>query len=436
MRPNKNTTRIISAIFQALLDVLVYRFSFWIVIELWLAGKIPGTFTSETQIFFAGTMLAVFYFNSLYSFKTWLLWDEMAVVLKSSLLMLLVTVLYLYSQGFDISRFILASGIIIFMPLCVISRWLFRRLLFSLGILSTNIIILGAGRTGKIFAEKISRHPFTLGKITGYLDDDDSKLGMMISGVPVRGKLEDFTSLCESERIDEAAVAISTASRSLLTHILDLVEFNVRQAHYIPDMYMLTTFSSAIRDVDGIPVISASQGLMIPMNRAVKSFTDYLGAVIAIVLLSPMIVLSAFKARKEFGGKIFSKQKRIGLHGKTFTLLKIRSSGRGKTDRMLRQSYIDELPQFFNVLKGEMSLVGPKALTHADMLHIYGAEIAEKISMVKPGITGFWQISERGEYEKAIRGEMNLYYIRNWSLWLDAVIFIKTLFKIFSRKQA
>ncbi len=188
----------------------------WFVITIFMAGRTPRPFTHEVRMFFTGTMLAVFYFNSLYSFKTWLLWDEMKAILKSSLLILLVVVLYLYSQRFDILRLALSAGIIVFTPLCIMSRFIFRRVLFATGLLSTNIIILGAGRTGIIFADKITDNPFTLGKVTGFLDDDEAKQGTTVSGYKVRGKLEDFAALFAEERIDEAAVAISTASRSLI----------------------------------------------------------------------------------------------------------------------------------------------------------------------------------------------------------------------------
>ena len=434
MGHQKNFTRIIAAIFQAVIDAIIFRLSFWLTVSFFMAGRITRTLTPEASTFFTGTMLAVFYFNSLYSFKTWLLWDEMKAVLKSSFLILLVVVLFLYSQKFEISRFMLSAGIIIFIPLCITSRYIFRRAAFALGILSTNIIILGAGRTGEIFAEKITDNPFTLGHVSGFLDDDESKQGLTVAGFKVRGTLEDFPVICAKERIDEAAVAISTASRSLLTHILDIVEFHVRQVHYIPDMYMLTTFSSSIRDVDGMPVISASQGLLNPVNRAVKSFADYTGALAALVILSPVMVYSALKVRKKYGGQIFSRQKRSGLDGHVFSLCKFRTSGRGKTGRRFRRSYIDEFPQLFSVLRGEMSIVGPKALTPEDMLHVYGEDTAQKISAVKPGITGFWQISLR-ENDKRICGEMNLYYIRNWSLWLDLVILIKTIFIILFRSR-
>ncbi len=433
MRDNKNFTRVIAAVIQAVIDVLIFRASFWLVTYFWLSGQTFPIFSREANIFFAGTLIAVFYFNSLYSFKTWLLWDEAKAILKSSILALLVAVLFLYSQNFKPSRVVVSFGVIVFIMLCTLTRYIFRRTLFALGLLSTNIIILGAGRTGEIFAERITHHPFTLAKVSGFLDDDEAKQGLTVAGYKVRGRLEDFTALYEQERIDEAAIAISKASRSLLTNILDAVEFRVRQVHYIPDMYLLTTFSSTVRDVDGIPIIFASQGLLNPVNRAVKYFADYVIALATLVILSPVMLYYALKVRRKYGGEIFSRQKRSGLGGKVFTLYRFRTLGHGDTGRRSRRAYVEALPQLLNVLRGEMSVVGPKPLTAEDMTHIYGEETAREISMVKPGITGFWQISIQ-EDDKKMYSAMNLYYIRNWSLWLDAVIFTKTVGGIFFRQ--
>lgn len=257
MNNNSGFTRTILAFAQAVIDTYLYWMSFSLVITFWLSDRDLGIFSFETIAFFTGTMLAVFYFNSLYDFRNWILWDELKAILKSAALILLLIVLYLYSQSFNVSRFIIAAGILFFVPLCLTARYAFRRIFFALGLLSTNIIILGAGVTGEIFAEEIIEHPFSACKIVGFLDDDESKQGKIIAGFPVLGRLDEFERIYSEYKIDEAAVAISTASRSLLTRILDMVEFHVKQVHYIPDMYMLATFSSSVRDVDGMPVISA-----------------------------------------------------------------------------------------------------------------------------------------------------------------------------------
>ena len=467
MNNNSGFIRTILAFSQAVIDTALYWLSFSLVITFWFSGRDPRAFTFETRAFFAGTMLVVFYFNSLYDFRNWIVWDELKAVLKSAALILMLIVLYLYSQRFDISRFILASGILIFVPLCLIARYAFRRIFFALGLLSTNIIILGAGRTGEIFAEKIIEHPFTACKITGFLDDDENKQGKLIAGFPVLGRLDEFERIYSEYHIDEAAVAISTASRSLLTHILDMVEFHVRQVHYIPDMYMLTTFSDSIRDVDGMPLISASQGIMNPLNRFIKSIIDYIGAVTALIIFSPLMLWAAWRIKREDGGPVLFIQERVGWKVKHFKVYKFRTMytdadkrteelfkdpeilanykkkiklqhdpRQTKIGKLLRMTSIDELPQLLNVLKGEMSLVGPRPLIQSDVDFAYGSHIAKKIYTVKPGMTGLWQVSGRSELDTDIRREMNLYYIRNWSLWLDIVILIRTVYVVITEKGA
>ena len=299
------------------------------------------------------------------------------------------------------------------------------------------------------------------------MDDDEKKLNTQVAGYPVLGKLSDFEKIYHSIKIDEAAVAISTASRELLTHILDMVEFHVKQVHYIPDMYMLTTFSAQIRDVDGMPVISASQGLLNPFNRFIKSIMDYTGAIIALFFLWPVMLWAAYKIRKEDGGKIIFSQERVGWKAKYFTVHKFRSMHENaaqetqelfndekikadyekgaklkndprltKIGARLRKTSIDELPQLFNVLKGEMSLVGPRPLIKSDVDLCYGDYLARKIYMVKPGLTGLWQVSGRSDLDVDIRREMNLYYIRNWSVWLDIVIIMRTFQAVITGKGA
>lgn len=424
MTKHKRFFRIILAVIQAFIDLIIYRLSFLLVIAFRFSGKIPADFTFEVQTFFAGSMLLVFYFYSLYNFKSWTFWDEIKAILKSAILILLTIILFLYSQNFTLSRYIVIVGILFFVPLCIIIRYAFRRTLFALNILVTNVIILGAGKTGELYADKIISHPFTSCRVIGFLDDDEAKHGKLIAGFPVLGRLKDFKKIYASCPIDEAAVAISTASRSLLTHILDVVEFHVRQVHYIPDMYMLTTFSTAIKDVEGMPVISASQGLLNPLNRAVKTVIDYAGAFTALIILSPIMFWAACRTRRNHKGLIISAQKRTGWKTKRFTIYTFKTN-----------TIIDNLPQLFNVLKREMSLVGPRALTRQEVKSVYGDYIARKIYAVKPGITGFWHISGTSEAEKDIMREMNLYYIRNWSLWLDAVILLRTIYAVFRKKS-
>lgn len=244
--------KIILSILQAAIDVFICCCSYY-----W-AGYIfalPEKFLPIPQnfIFFAGSVLTVFYFNSLYKFNSWTFKAEFTNIIKSCALIFPLTLLYLYSQGEK--NIMLSSGIIIFIPSVALLRYVFRRIFFALNILVTDIIILGAGENGKMFAEKIISNPFTACKIIGFLDDSQ-KIGTNIKNFPVLGKINDFDKIYEQYKIDEAAIAIQDASRALIAEILDMIEFKVRHVHYITNIFI--QFSGSIHDVDGMPLIQVN----------------------------------------------------------------------------------------------------------------------------------------------------------------------------------
>jgi undecaprenyl-phosphate galactose phosphotransferase len=232
----------------------------------------------------------------------------------------------------------------------------------------------------------------------------------------------------------------------------------VKRVSYIPDMYMLTTFSASIRDVDGVPMISASQGLLNPFNRALKGVMDYAGAALALILISPVFLYASWRIKRDDGGKAFFAQKRVGHNLREFKMYKFRTmvlnaesmlrellkddevrreyevafkfkddpriTGVGK---FLRKTSLDEIPQIFNVLKGEMSLIGPRPFVPQEIEPRYG-DAAAQIYQVKPGLTGLWQVSGRNNISDFQHSrDLDLYYIYNWSLWLDIVIIIRTI---------
>ena len=445
------------AVLQFLGDALLYWGSLAFVLSFW--GRAAMGFTTEVCFFFSGTLLLVFYFNALYAFKNWLFWDEMRAVLRSSVVTLLVIVLYLFSLKYSLSRFAVFFSMVLFIPFCLLLRYAFRRVFFACGLLDTSILIIGAGKTGELYARKVAAHPFTVCRVVGFLDDDDRKQGTQVAGLPVLGRIKDFERIQAECRVDEVVIAIATASRKLLAHILDTVELRVRCVHYIPDMYMLTTFSASIRDVDGVPLISASQGLLKPFNRFLKGCMDYVGAVVALILFSPLLLYVARRIKKDDGGAVLFGHSRVGQNLSSFKMYKFRTmvpdaearlqemlkdeklrkefevAFKFKNDpritrigHFLRKSSLDELPQLFNVLKGEMSLVGPRPIVNKEVELYYGQKTAQQIFRVKPGLTGFWQVSGRNDvldYQQRI--DLDLYYIHNWSLWLDIVIMLRTI---------
>ena len=442
--------RFIFSALQIIIDLSIYNFSISIM------RVNPGF---EAGIFLAGTVCAFFLFSSMYGFSSWTFWDETKNCMRSCLYAFLVGALFIYGGRSSINIFKLALSFAAFIPLCLLARYIFRRALFACGLLSASVIILGAGATGEIFAENIASSPFIARKVLGFLDDDPEKQGQQISGVPVLGKLSDFERVQSEIHADEAVIAIPTASRRELSGILGKVEELIARVLYIPDMYMLTTMSAEIRSIDGMPVISASQGLLNPVNRLVKSAIDYAGGIVALILSSVLMIPAAWKIKHDDGGKILFKHERIGQGLRPFKLYKFRTmvenaeeilkemlkdenlrrefeeAFKFKDDKritpvgkFLRRTSLDELPQLFNVLRGEMSLVGPRPIVRKEIELYYGYRTARQIFRVKPGMTGFWQVSGRNDVKDyQTRIDFDLYYIHNWSVWLDIIIMIRTI---------
>jgi undecaprenyl-phosphate galactose phosphotransferase len=450
---------------QAILDAALYWVCLCLVASFWDIGTFD--MWGERKLFFCGVLLICFFFNSLYQFKAWMFWDEIREVSKSSITALLLIAAYLFALKLHLSRLLVFTSVAFFVPACLLGRYLYRRAAVAAGFLKTPVLIIGAGKAGELYAKKAAAYPFMGCKIMGFLDDDPLKMGSRVAGVPVLGRLEDFAEAQRTVEAEEVVVAISTASRELLSHILDIIGMRVKRVSYIPDMYMLTTFSATIRDVDGLVLISASQGLLNPVNKAIKSFMDYSGAILALILFSPVFLYVAWKIKKDDGGDVFFNRYRTGQNLLPFKMYKFRTMLPGAEDMLkemlkdenlrqeyevaykfkndprvtrvgnfLRKSSLDELPQIFNVLRGEMSLVGPRPFLKEE-LHLRYGNMAAQIYRVKPGLTGLWQVSGRNDiadYQQS--REFDLYYIYNWSPWLDIVILLRTIQVLLNRTGA
>jgi undecaprenyl-phosphate galactose phosphotransferase len=441
---------------QVVLDVVIYWVCLDVVMRFQAVG--PSSLWIERKLFFCGVLVICFSFNALYQFKSWMFWDEMREVLKSSITVLLLIMAYLFTLRLQVSRMFVFASIALFIPACLLGRYMFRRLAFSVELLRTSVLIIGAGRTGELYAKKVAEHPFMGCRVMGFLDDDPAKLGSCVADVPILGRPDDFAEIQKDVNADEVVVAIPTASRDLLARVLNVVEMRVKRVSYVPDMYMLTTFSASMRDIDGLPLISTSQGLLNPLNRAIKAVMDYVGALLALVLFSPLFLYAAWRIKKDDGGSVFFNRYRTGRNLVPFKMYKFRTmvpdaekilkemlkdealrreyevSFKFKEDtritragRFLRKSSLDELPQLFNVLKGEMSLVGPRPFLKEEVGPRYG-KMASQIYCVKPGLTGLWQVSGRNDISSYQESrDLDLYYIHNWSPWLDIVILLRTI---------
>ena len=422
-----------------------------------------GGLEQGANIFLTSLMLVCFMFARLYGFSNLIFLEEFMCVLKAGLMILLISALYLAAVHSGVTTLSVAAGIIIFLCLSLTIRYFFRSFLFSHNLLTKSVLIVGAGRTGTSFAENVIASPFTLRKAAGFIDDDPAKQGSVFFGVPVLGNMEDFARIQEEVHADEAIIAITALPDDELSELFDVIGKTAGKVLAVPEVFALTTPTSTAHDGGLAP----SQNLQNPASMFIKSAIDYAGAVTALVIFSPVMLWAAWRIKREDGGSVFFIQERVGYKTIPFKVCKFRTMYMDAEERtrelfkdkeiyesykqgiklkndprvtrignILRKTSIDELPQLFNVLRGEMSLVGPRPLMKSDVDLAYGAYASRRIYSTKPGMTGLWQVSGRSEIDTDIRKELNLYYAHNWSVWLDLVILLKTPLAVIMKRGA
>jgi Undecaprenyl-phosphate glucose phosphotransferase len=308
-----------------------------------------------------------------------------------------------------------------------------------------KVLIVGGGKLGETVANRIRSHEELGYDIVGFLDDDPQKV--VVSGYPVVGKTSEVAVMVDQLKIDYLFLALPLSAHDTMMNILHNTRNEIVDIKVVPDILEYVAIRAGIDDLDGVPIINLSD---VPM-RGLRSFVKRLmDLVISLVGLTATIVFFPvvyFMVRFRSAGPIFFRQERMGLDGKSFVMYKFRTmdvdaeSESGPVmshagdprvtpgGRILRKLYIDEWPQFWNVLRGDMSLVGPRP-ERPFFVHYFKEQIPQYMlrHKVRSGITGWAQVNGwRGNTSIEKRIEHDLYYIENWSLILDLKIIWLTL---------
>jgi len=265
------------------------------------------------------------------------------------------------------------------------------------------------------------------------------------------GSLEQLPQIIQQQRIDQVFISLSLKEQHRLEELKDLLSEQWVDVRIVPDLGSFRTLHTDIESFAGMPLVTLVQSPMTGWNQVLKRVLDLAGAILALILFSPLMLLIAFLVKITSPGPILYRQQRMGLDGKTFFTLKFRSmrqdaekqtgavwatendTRRTTLGVYLRRFNLDELPQLFNVLNGEMSLVGPRP-ERPVLIEEFKSKIPNYMlrHKVKAGITGWAQINGwRGNTSLEKRIEHDLYYIERWSVWLDLKILLLTVFKGF-----
>ncbi len=338
----------------------------------------------------------------------------------------------------------------------MIRSWRLRR-----GIGAERVLIVGAGRVGRSIMQSILARPELGFQLIGFVDDDPGKQED-IGRAKAMGGTDNVARVVESERIDEVIITLPWVSHSKVLAIMSQCQRRQVSFRIVPDLFQLSLSQVDIDDINGIPLIGVRNVTISETARFVKRLIDVVGSVLIVLLLSPLLLGVAILIKLDSPGPALFRQTRVGRGGKEFTVFKFRTMRvnaeqelhalvdlndvKGITfkiredprctrlGRTLRRLSIDELPQFFNVLRGDMSIIGPRPPLPSEVEKYEDWHM--KRLEVSPGITGLWQVMGRSDLPFPEMVMMDIYYIENWSLSLDFKILLQTAPTVLSGRGA
>ncbi len=384
--------------------------------------------------------------------------EEISNIIKSNTVGLVIFIMALYMlhqphfsrQMMFIFYIINNTAEIIFRNLI---RWVLRKIR-NRGFNQKHILLVGYSRAAEGYIDRIKANPQWGYHIMGILDDN-VKTGIKYRGEQVIGEISRLDDILLENELDEIAITLGIAEYAKLEKIVAICEKSGVHTKFIPDYNNFIPTRPYTEDLLGLPVINIRH---VPLNggfnKFIKRFTDIVGSFLLIILFSPIMLAVALSVKVSSKGPVIYKQERVGLHNRNFVMYKFRSMKINRCDELhfttqnddrttrigkfIRKCSLDELPQLFNVLKGDMSLVGPRP-ERPEFVEQFKEQIPRYMikHQVRPGMTGWAQINGyRGNTSIQKRIEYDLYYIENWTLWFDIAILFQTIFKGFVNKNA
>ena len=452
-----------------LIDVIVLAVSY---ISAWFLRFMgPFAYSAEQGLSFEQYMLALIFIipGYLLLYQAFTLYEPLhmqgrrlmlANIIKANVLGMLIFVFLLYMlKESDFSRL----TVYIFCVVNILLEWGVRMLIFAVlrdmrkkGLNQKQIILVGYSRAAEEYIDRIEANP-QWGYIVRGILDDNVPAGTVYKGIKVIGRIANLTVILPANRLDEIAITLGLSEYYRLEEIVAMCEKSGVHTKFIPDYNKIIPTKPYTEDILGLPVINIRYvPLSNTFNSMVKRVMDIFGSIAAIIVSSPVMLLMCILIKATSPGPLIYRQERVGLHNKTFWMYKFRSmeiqpeseekkawtvkndprvTGIGK---FMRRTSTDELPQLFNILKGDMSLVGPRP-ERPFFVEKFREEIPRYMvkHQVRPGLTGWAQVNGyRGDTSIRKRIDCDLYYIENWSIGFDIKILFLTIFKGFINKNA
>jgi Undecaprenyl-phosphate galactose phosphotransferase WbaP len=440
------------------ITTMALTFSYSYFLKLWWLPTIFLSFIAYERLYF----------------RKLTFWDETKELLKaiSASTIAVLSVITLGRLYADISRLtvlILWIYGLLFFPLF---RFFGKRILYTFDFWKDNVIILGAGSAGIATARGLNADIHLGYRVIGFLDDDEQLDKLVIidgSTYKIFGKIKHFKKFVSHLQISTVIIAIPSLSIEKMSALTNNIQKYTKNILLIPDVKGIALTNTELYHLfdQQLFLLKINNNLKSSYNRIIKRTFDVTVSVIFMPLIVSLIVLLGFLIKIDSRGPIFYRHTRIGRGGNPFSVWKFRSMFLNSSQLLekiltadplakkewdtyfklkidpritrmgtfLRKTSLDELPQIFNVLKGEMSLVGPRPVLKDEITQYY-KEFADYYYLVRPGITGLWQVSGRNEVNYFHRVRLDAWYVLNWSVWLDIMILFKTIRTVLKRQGA
>ncbi len=429
-----------------------------LVLHTWLKGTPFDTSYRVLAILTALLMIVIYNVNGVYKFST-SLFERVLTIAKSWAMVLatIVLIAFVTKTSTTFSREVIITWSITGFIAQIFSFLVVRQLQANTKEEEIPTLVIGAEKLGAYLADHINSNPWIPDRVLGLISEDDESLAEGRSTVPILGNIEDVDNLIADYAVRRIYLALPMHRAEWIKLLyMKLADANI-DIIWAPDIFSVDLMNHSIRELGGVPIISLSETPLVGSNKFLKTSLDFSIASCALVLASPLMILTAALIKLSSPGPVFFSQQRHGWNGEIITIYKFRSmklhteedgklTQATKDDnrvtwigKIIRRTSIDELPQLFNVIDGSMSIVGPRphAIAHNEF---YGEKIKDYMRRhrVKPGLTGLAQVNGyRGETKdlEAMEGRVqyDLAYINNWSIWLDIKIMIKTAFVLLDK---
>ncbi len=452
------------AALDALLINLAFVLAYWTRYDLQLFRAVDPAFAVTYDVYlpfvvvFTLLLLLVYWQHGIYRLRRKISWfDEVYAIINGTATgtIIMIVFIFIYSPAFYSRLIFIYTGIFVVILLTLSRRikTILLRQMRRRGIGTERVLIVGAGEVGLAVMRAVRANPEYGFNIIGFLDDHPVKGETDIGRFRALGGIDNLPELLREQAIDEVFITLPWQYHHKIARIITFCERASVRTRIVPDLFQLTLSRMQIEEIAGVPMIGVKEISISGLNQVVKRTIDVVFSATTLILAAPLLGLIALMIKMESPGPVLFKQERVGRNGQRFMVYKFRSMVEGAEQQLstvqhlneaegplfkikedpritwigkwLRRLSLDELPQLYNVLQGEMSLIGPRPPLPNEVEQYQ--EWHKRRLEVAPGLTGLSQISGRSDLTFDETALLDIYYIENWSLGLDTKILLQTI---------